>query len=256
MADPVPLKAMGRFCHEAIAVDPRSGAVYQIEDRGNGLFYRFLPHEPGKLAKGGRLQALKLRDKARADTRNWYGSDIPVGQKLAVEWVDITNVESPDDDLRYQGCFERGAARFARGEGCWFGHDSVFFACTNGGLKRKGQIFRYRPSAVEATAGESAQPGTLELLIEPNDGRLIENADNLTIAPWGDLIVCEDGTNPQYLVGITPSGKIYKLARTNLGELAGAVFSPDGSTLFVNIQNMGATVAITGPWQTLRAQAV
>ena len=256
LADPVPLKAMGRFRHEAIAVDPRSGAVYQTEDRGDGLFFRFLPDQPGKLAKGGRLQALKLRDQPRADTRNWYATNLTVGQKLAVEWVDITNVESPDDDLRYQGCFERGAARFARGEGCWYGHDSVFFACTNGGAKKKGQIFRYTPSPAEAAAGEARQPGTLELYIEPNDGKLIENADNLTIAPWGDLIVCEDGTNPQYLVGITPEGKIYKLARTNLGELAGAVFSPDGSTLFVNIQTPGVTVAITGPWHTLRAQAV
>ena len=97
---------------------------------------------------------------------------------------------------------------------------------------------------------------SLELYLEPNDGKLVENADNLTIAPWGDLIVCEDGTNPQYLTGVTPEGKMYKLARTTLGELAGAVFSPDGSTLFVNIQGPGVTVAITGPWNTLRALAV
>jgi len=256
LAEPVPLKAMGRFRHEAVAVDPRSGAVYQTEDRGDGLFFRFLPDQPGKLAKGGRLQALKLRDKARADTRNWHAPNIAIGQKLTVEWVDIANVEAPDDDLRYQGFFERGAARFARGEGCWYGRDSVFFACTNGGAKHKGQIFRYTPSPDEATSREANKPGTLELYIEPNDGKLIENADNLTIAPWGDLIVCEDGTNPQFLVGITPDGKYYKLARTNLGELAGAVFSPDGSTLFVNIQTTGVTVAITGPWETLRAQAV
>ena len=49
---------------------------------------------------------------------------------------------------------------------------------------------------------------------------------------------------------------MYKLAKTTLGELAGAVFSPDGSTLFVNIQTPGVTVAITGPWDTLRALAV
>ena len=256
LAEPVPLKAMGRFRHEAVAMEPRSGAVYQTEDRGDGLFFRFLPNQPGKLAKGGRLQALKLRDQARADTRNWHAPNIAVGQKLAVEWVDIANVEAPDDDLRYQGFFERGAARFARGEGCWYGRDSVFFACTNGGAKHKGQIFRYTPSPDEATSREAKNPGTLELYIEPNDGKLIENADNLTVAPWGDLIVCEDGTNPQFLVGITPEGKYYKLARTNLGELAGAVFSPDGSTLFVNIQTTGVTVAITGPWETLRAQAV
>ena len=68
--------------------------------------------------------------------------------------------------------------------------------------------------------------------------------------------MCEDGTSPQYLVGITPAGRIYKLARTTLGELAGAVFSPDGSTLFVNIQTPGVTVAITGPWRNLEALAV
>lgn len=256
LADPIALKAMGRFRHEAVAVDPRSGAVYQTEDREDGLFYRFLPAHREQLAKGGRLQALKLRDKPRADTRNWDAPLLARGRKLAVEWVDIGNVESPDDDLRYQGFFERGAARFARGEGCWQGQNSIFFACTNGGAKRKGQIFRYTPGPEEGTSGESAQPGELELYIEPNDGRLIENADNLTVAPWGDLIVCEDGTNPQFLIGITPEGKIYKLARTTLGELAGAVFSPDGSTLFVNIQVPGVTVAITGPWQTLRAKAV
>lgn len=256
LADPLPLKAMGRFRHEAIAVDPRSGAVYETEDRGDGLFFRFLPAQPGQLAKGGRLQALKLRDQSRADTRNWLEQKIRVGEKLPVEWVDISNVESPDDDLRYQGHYERGAAKFARGEGCWYGHDSVFFACTNGGAKKKGQIFRYRPSPDEGKSAESRNPGTLELYIEPNDGKLVENADNLTIAPWGDLILCEDGTNPQYVVGVTPEGKIYKLAKTTLGELAGACFSPDGSTLFVNIQTPGVTVAITGPWASLRKLAI
>ena len=44
----VPLTAMGRFQHEAIAVDPRSGVVYETEDafeKPFGLFYRFLPRE-------------------------------------------------------------------------------------------------------------------------------------------------------------------------------------------------------------------
>jgi hypothetical protein len=35
----------------------------------------------------------------------------------------------------------------------------------------------------------------------------------------------------------------------NMGEFAGAVLSPDGSTLFVNIQSPGLTMAITGPWR-------
>ncbi|MEO0588513.1 MAG: alkaline phosphatase PhoX, partial [Planctomycetota bacterium] len=60
VADPLPIKAMGRFNHEAIAVDPRTGAVYQTEDRHEGLIYRYLPNTPGKLHDGGRLQALAI----------------------------------------------------------------------------------------------------------------------------------------------------------------------------------------------------
>jgi uncharacterized protein len=249
LADPVPLKAMGRFRHEAVSVDPRTGIVYQTEDREDGLLYRFIPNQRGVLRAGGRLQALKLRDLFRADTRNWHQQTIPRRQTLPVEWVDIREVEAPiRDDLRYQGFFEKGAARFARGEGCWFGGNTLYFACTNGGRKKKGQIWRYVPSAQEGTAEEERNPGLIELFIEPNDGRLVENCDNLTIAPWGDLIICEDGVSPKHLIGLTPEGKLYKLARTTLGELAGVCFSPDGSTLFVNIQNAGLTVAITGPW--------
>ena len=33
LVDPVPLKAIGRFRHKDTAVDPRSGSVYQTEDR-------------------------------------------------------------------------------------------------------------------------------------------------------------------------------------------------------------------------------
>jgi secreted PhoX family phosphatase len=255
LADPLPLRAMGRFYHEAIAVDPRSGIVYQTEDRSDGLFYRFIPDQPGKLLAGGKLQALRLRDQRSADTRNYREDRFKPGQKHDVEWVDMRNVESPDDDLRYQGFFEGSAARFARGEGIWYGRDAFHFACTNGGQKKKGQIWRYFPSAGEGTAREQNEPGKLELFIEPNDGELVENCDNVTLAPWGDLIICEDGRSPQYLVGVTPKGKTYRFARTTLGELAGACFSPDGGTMFVNIYTPGMTLAIVGPWEDLRPQA-
>jgi secreted PhoX family phosphatase len=252
LAEPLPLKAMGRFRHEAVAVDPRTGIVYQTEDRSDGLLYRFIPNEPGKLLSGGRLQALKIKNAPQTDTRNFRETAVQVGEKLEVEWVDIKNVASPDDDLRYQGFFESGAARFARGEGIWYGRDAVHFACTNGGIKKKGQLWRYFPSRYEGAAGELNAPGQLELFIEPNDGDLIENCDNVTIAPWGDLIVCEDGKTPQYLVGVTPKGEIYRFARTSHSEFAGACFSPDGTTLFVNILGTGMTLAITGPWDRLR----
>ncbi|HTO03265.1 MAG TPA: alkaline phosphatase PhoX [Opitutus sp.] len=252
LATPQPLKAMGRFRHEAIAVDPRSGAVYQTEDTGDGLLYRFLPYEKGRLAAGGRLQALAVRDWKTADTRNWAQPLFPVGRPTAVEWIDLKDVESPDGDLRRRGA-AAGAAVFARGEGAWYGNSSVYFAMTNGGAAKLGQIFRYRPSLHEGTDREDEQPGTLELFSEPNDSALVKNCDNLTVAPWGDLILCEDTSGTCRLIGVTPRGEYYVIAAgVGKGELAGACFSPDGSTLFVNVQNPGYTVAITGPWDSRR----
>jgi len=271
----VPLKAMGRFNHEAVAVDPVTGIVYQTEDRQDGVIYRFIPNMPGKLAEGGKLQVLALVDKQPADLRNWNkippkelqtgGShDIPfehqleavlkveVGTSLAVKWLDIDDVESPNDDLRYRA-FKMGAARFARAEGMWHGKDAIYFACTTGGSAGQGQIWRYVPSKHEGTPEEANEPGQLDLFIEPNDATILQHADNLCMAPTGDLIVCEDTAPVSHLLGVTPQGSVYKFGRNALNgtEFAGSCFSPDGSTLFVNIQKPGLTLAITGPWNGL-----
>lgn len=251
---PVAIEGMGRFNHEAIAVDYRSGAVYLTEDRDDGLLYRYLPNRNRQLAAGGRLQALAAKERPSLDTRNWDASlDVEIGAELPVEWIDLDNILAPDDDLRHRG-FENGAARFARGEGMWAGNQMIYFACTSGGRAKKGQIWKYIPSPFEGTPNERSEPGRLILFVEPNDGGLVDNADNLTVAPWGDLIVCEDGSGEQYLVGITPDGGIYKFAHNahSDSELAGATFSPDGSTLFVNIQHDGLTLAVTGPWEKAR----
>lgn len=250
LANPIPIKAMGRFNHEAVAVDPATGIVYQTEDVHNGLFYRFIPNKYGRLHEGGRLEALVLKDKAGADTRNWPQTldKIPMGTSFDVEWISLEDIESPENDLRLRG-HEDGAAIFARGEGIWFGDGELYFACTNGGLTQTGQVYRYRPSPLEGQPGEISQPGKLELFAEPNNSNLLEFCDNLTIAPWGDVVLCEDKPE-SHIMGITAEGKFYKIAKNSglPSEFAGATFSPDGSTLFVNIQYAGLTLAITGPW--------
>lgn len=243
--DPKPIKAMGRFRHEAVAIDPSTGIVYQTEDLSDGLLYRYLPNERTNLHAGGKLQALVLPDVPQGDTRNWKKNRIPVGKRLPVEWIDMQDIDNPEDDLRVRGN-NQGAAIFARGEGMWWGNDAVYFACTSGGDKGQGQIWRLLPSA----GGD-----VLELFAEPNDGTLLQNGDNLTVAPWGDLFLCEDHTinvdRNQTLVGVTPQGDFYAMGHNayNNSELAGSVFSPDGKTLFVNIQFPGITLAITGPWE-------
>ena len=249
LSTPAPLKAMGRFRHEAAAVDPLTGAVYLTEDRDDGLFYRFLPKVPGKLADGGKLQALALVD-GLADSRNWDGAAFAPGTTRTVRWIDLEDVESPEDDLRQRGHGD-GAMLFARGEGIHHGTSpsggsEFFFTCTSGGRGRFGQIFRYTPDGDDG--------GALQLFVESDDPRRMDYADNLTVAPWGDLVVCEDrtGNKVNHLRGVTPEGRIYTLARLNAEtELAGACFSPDGRILFVNAYSPGRTLAITGPWRSI-----
>ena len=249
---PLPLKAMGRFNHEAVAVDPRSGIFYQTEDRKDGLIYRYIPDVPGKLAAGGRLQALAFQGHRSVDTRNWgNGPRISIGQKFEVEWIDLKNIDSPADDLRLQG-FANGCARFAGAEGMWYAPGEILFACTSGGSRKKGQIWKLTPNAFEGTPEERKNPGYLELFIEPNNPSLLENADNLTVSPSGDIYVCEDGPDAQRIIVVTASGRLLKFAKNsmNQSEFAGATFSPDGSTFFVNIQSPGLTLAITGRWRS------
>jgi uncharacterized protein len=254
IVDPVPLTAMGRFNHEAAAVDPRTGIVYLTEDREDGLFYRFLPATRGELARGGRLQALAYRDTVRiADTRNWEGArHIGLRTWEPVRWVDLDHVESPDDDLRRRG-YAKGGVIFARGEGVYFGDGELYFCCTSGGAAMVGQIMRYRPSRFEGQAGEASEPGALQLFVESPDRATLNFGDNIAVAPTGHLIVCEDEDTDvvhNRLRGVAPNGAAYDIARLHLQtETAGACFSPDGETMFLNIYSPAKTLAITGPWR-------
>jgi hypothetical protein len=249
IVDPIPLKAMGRFNHEAVAVHPTSGITYQTEDRDDSLYYRFLPNQYGDLKKGGRLQALSLKELKYFDTRNWNESSMTINTKYKVEWQDLEGADSLIDDLRYRG-YAGGAARFARGEGNYFSDGEIYFTCTSGGHKKLGQVFRYTPSPFEGQPNENEHPATLELFVESNNERLFRNCDNLTATKLGDLIICEDRPDAR-LIGITSDGQVYHLAQ-NVGyrsEFTGVCFSPDGNTMFVNIQSPGLTLAVTGPWK-------
>lgn len=242
LVDPVPLTAMGRFNHEAACVDPATGFVYMTEDRDDSVLYRFVPRVAGDLVKGGRLQAMALE--GLADTRNWNAAAMPVGRGYAVSWIDLDDVEAPGDDLR-QRAAAQGAALIARGEGLHMGDGEMFACATSGGAKGFGQVFRLVP-------GRGEVPDRFELFFESGSEDQFNYGDNLCVAPNGHLIVCEDQYTDivdNHLRGITPGGRPYDFARLRTQtELAGACFSPDGKTLFVNAYSPTATLAITGPW--------
>lgn len=224
------------------SLDPKTGYVYQTEDRGDSLFYRFIPTVPGQLKEGGILQALRIIDRPGVNTKTGF----VVGQKLPVDWVNIPDPNpTTTDNVRVQGR-NLGAAQFSRGEGIWYdekGKGEFYFTATSGGPVGGGQVWRYIP-------GEE----TIELFVESQSKDELDMPDNIVVAPFGDLILCEDGNGENFLRGVAPDGELYNFARNALNdsEFCGACFSPDGRTLFVNIQSPGITLAIWGPWKSNR----
>ena len=234
LAEPIPLVAMGRFRHEAIATDPKTGYIYQTEDRQDSCIYRFRPHQPGNLRAGGILEALVIANAPRIDTGT--GINFPIGKPQQSSWVQLEDIDPEHDTLRYEAQ-QKGAAIFRRGEGMCYANGELYWTATNGGAAQTGQIFRY-----------NLKRDTVELFVESPGAGVLDYPDNLTLAPFGDLVVCEDGKEEQFLVGITPTGRYYKLARNalNTSEFAGICFAPDGKTMFVNIYNPGMTLAVWG----------
>jgi secreted PhoX family phosphatase len=254
VAEPVPLKAMGRFNHEAVAVETETGWVYQTEDRGDSCFYRFRPNVSGNLRSGGVLEALKITDSRAPNMEIATGSHNTVtnyrhlkGVPLSVTWVPIDNFDPVTDTVRVEAR-SKGAARFSRGEGAWYGNGQTYFVCSDGGNDRVGQVFAYK-------SGSDPSTGTLTLVVEATANDVLAAPDNICVASFGDLFLCEDGSGSEYVVGVNTEGELYRFASNavNGSEFAGACFSPDGKTLFVNIQSPGITFAIWGPWTKKRS---
>ena len=237
----IPLKDMGRFRHEAIAIDPVSSIAYQTEDRDDGLIYRFIPNVKKQYVKGGKLQALMLKNMVSNDTRNWEKVNFKKNIKYNIGWLELDGIDNPKDDLRYRAA-KKGAAIFARPEGMWYDNNYIYFTCTTGGVKKIGQVWKI-----------NLADQTMEMLFESYSSSIMKKCDNITIAPWGDVIICEDGKGKDRLIGLKQDGSTYVIAENflNNAEFAGVNFAPDGKTLFVNIYSPTMTIAITGPWENL-----
>jgi len=270
----VAIPDMGRFSHEAVAVDPATWIVYETEDNGatSSGFYRFLSNTPGVLADGGVLQMLAVDGAWQYNTRTGQ----TVGVALPVTWVPIADPNPPGTSSTavFNQGRALGGASFARLEGCWWGDDAVYFNSTNGGNAGVGQVWEFRPDG---------DGGTLTLIYESPSAAVLNFPDNLAVSPQGALLLCEDAPGfDQYLRGVTLNGKIFDFAHnleTNK-EWAGATFAEadpgwnnrrirgshqplggrwDRVTLFVNRQGVtsgptppgeeGMTFAIWGPWR-------
>ncbi|MFD7135521.1 alkaline phosphatase PhoX [Streptomyces sp. NPDC059894] len=256
----VPLTAMGRFPHEAVAVDPRRGVVYETEDAFDkpfGLFYRFLPEKPlggtGSLRAGGRLQAMRVPGVADLSSIQETGAAFD-----GIEWVDVPDPLAAGTAIRFQDFGPRGITHAQKLEGCYWSGRSVYFVSSfargadGSAADHHGQIWRYDPERRRLTLVIVFGPATDVQL--PG-----ESPDNICLAPGGGLMVCEDGDGAQHVFGVTRGGEVYAMARgrQNIGtaeepawgEFAGVAFSPDGRTMYVNCYTPGTTFAVTGPWR-------
>lgn len=258
---PVPLEAMGRFVHEAIAIDRHTGIVYETEDRNTAGFYRFIPNEKGNLSKGGKLQIAEVV--GQDDLRG----HVETNATFDVRWHTIPDPKLPHtpglkvaDEL---GVFTQGkklgGTTFSRLEGCWSGHGKIYFDATSGGGAKAGQIWQFDPTSEKLT-----------MIFESPGKQILNMPDNLCVNPHGGLALCEDGDYgnnefPQRIHLLSQNGKLTQLALNDVElkgekgitgdfrgkEWAGVTFSPDGKWMFANLQTPGITLAITGPWESL-----
>ncbi|CAL9414905.1 PhoX family protein [Streptomyces sp. enrichment culture] len=266
--DPKPIKALGRYAHEAVVIDPKRGHAYLTEDASgpNGLLYRWTPPEHFRHGRGrlrtladdaGVLQAFKC-----FDSGGKFVDDLSratrTGVVYGVDWIDVPDRDARTTSVRKQ--FATGEVTRARKlEGMWWADGGAYIVSSfardeSPGRPHDGQVWFYDPKrrtlTLKVLLGVNADPSA--------DGAF-DGPDNITVSPYGGLVIAEDGDGVQHLFGATDSGRTYPIARNelNLGteddpeysEFTGVTFSPDGRTLYANIQTPGIMLAITGPWK-------
>ncbi|HEX6389002.1 MAG TPA: alkaline phosphatase PhoX, partial [Solirubrobacteraceae bacterium] len=201
----------------------------------------------------GKLEALKAFTKSGEFVPDLAAAVEP-GTTYRAEWVNVPDRDAATVSVRKQ--FGAGeVTRSRKLEGMWWGDGGGYFVASfarfsDGSVgQHDGQVWFIDPHAQ-----------TIELKLHfaytPSDQDSDpDGPDNITVSPYGGVIVAEDGDGKQHLVGATDSGEIFTFARNENpddNEFAGPTFSRDKKTLFVNVQAPGRVFAITGPFERQR----
>lgn len=213
--------SMGRFRHEAAAVDPDRQVVYLTEDEPDGCFYRFRPSTYPHLAEGT-LEVLCRR-----------------GEGQALAWRTVPDPSARGTQTRKQ---ISSAIHFDGGEGAWYGEGGCWFT-----TKGDNRVWRYDADEMELKVmlGEGALSSPLR------------HADNVTMSGSGEVFVAEDGPEMR-ICAIAAGVRVQTFLRVvghQQSEVTGPAFSPDGSRLYFSSQrgeggrdSDGVTYEVTGPF--------
>ena len=261
--NPQPIKALGRFAHEAVAVDPGNSTMYLTEDAAtpNGLLYRWTPPRGFRGGKGalrrlgptdGAFEAMRCTDQTGTPIDD-LSRAVEVGTTYRVSWTAVPDRDARAVPTRLQVTPPQ-VTRGRKLEGCWWGDGGAYvvtsFARAESPVPHDGQVWFHDPRRSTLTL-------KLRFGVNPSpdqDGTNYDGPDNITVSPWGGVILAEDGEGVQHLVGATPDGQTYPIARNDLNtnEMAGPVYSRDKRILFANLYEPGICYAITGPWRKQR----
>ena len=210
---------LGKFPHEAAAIDPTTSIVYLTEDDYDSRLYRFRPERWGDLSSGV-LEAAVLKP------------------NNTLQWIAV----SPEKP--YRGSDTTG---FQRGEGAWFASGVLYFCTTADDRVWAHDVQNGTLEIIydAATAGAGAA------LHSPDNVTVHAGS--------GDIYVAEDGDDLQLVLLADRSGQrivapFLQLTGHDRSEITGPAFSPDGSRLYFSSQRgrdgkLGMTFEVTGPFR-------
>ncbi|QWZ10218.1 DUF839 domain-containing protein [Nocardioides panacis] len=287
---PLPIKAWGRFAHEAVVIEPSRTRAYLTEDAGgpNGLFYRWTAPTGHRLrpriaealgADDGTLEALALLDRDGSVLPDLaYVTSAQIGHPFRTTWKKVPDRQATTTSIRKQ--FADGeVTRSKKLEGAWGDRHGAYFVASFAfgasdlpadATRHDGQLWYYRYEDrtltlkayfpynerlhAETPGWEAGLGRSLDLAFDGPDG--------CHVSPYGSLVLSEDGNTANHLLSWSEETGAQAIARNLLvleksaaggnvySEMTGPCFSPDGLILFGNIQEPGHSFAIRGPWST------
>lgn len=257
--DAVVKPMLGSRNHEAAAIDPRNHVCYITEDASSGRFWRFVSSANDTFDDNG-VTRMRMED-GELQVMNIAGfenggvpNDDDIREALPVTWT----TPGTTGGINGIGGDTKGTA-FNGGEGIWY-YEIPPELSTIPDLGMQGT----RGVVFFATKGDNRiwaydiENELVELIFDNTNNQIapgMDDVDNVTVSPAGDVIVAEDGSGMRLMVVVPnePAKLLMQITGNPSSEIVGPAFHPDGSKLYFSAQrgptngSPGVTYEVTIP---------